>query len=110
MPKWTRDQDVVAFYLQKYDPKCRRSRSTRLGPTTDEVAARIHKTTDAVLMRIQNFVAVEAAGGRWLSKAERGGLPGLANYARQSAEVYCEFNCISEGALKARAIKVISGA
>ena len=110
MPKWARDQDMVAFYLQKYDPKCKKYHSTRLGPTTDEVAARIDKTVDALLMRVQNFVAVEAAGGRWLSKAEREGLPGLPNYARQSAEVYCEFNGFSEGALRTRAIKAIAGA
>lgn len=84
MYKWKPEHDIVALYLQKFEGR-------GIGFSVDEIGAKLGMGGGSMKMRIRNFVAVDAAGGRWLPKAERKALPGLVNYAKQSAEVYRKY-------------------
>jgi hypothetical protein len=73
---WTKDDDIVAFYLYRFD-------TDGLASSVEEIAHQREMSAASLIMRIANFKAIDGGGG-------------LQNYAKQSQKVFLELNSLSK--------------
>lgn len=84
---WTESDDLAALYLYKYGEPRRR-------PTVEDVAHARGMSPASLLMRIDNFRAIDGGAG-------------LRNWSRQSEAVCQRYGKLSEGELRALAVESI---
>jgi hypothetical protein len=83
--KWTRNDDLIAFYVDKFGIDKLPNK-----PSEAEIAASLGIEPGSFKMRIQNFRALAGKGG-------------LEHFARQSKDVFEEYNSLSEPELRRKA-------
>ena len=75
--KWSKEDDIVAFYLYRFGPKS-------LMMTFGEISKKFGMSEASLKMRVANFQAIDGAGG-------------LENYAKQSEKIYNEYKNAEQG-------------
>ena len=73
--KWSKEDDIVAYYLYKFGPE---SLMIRIG----DISSILGMSESSLIMRIRNFQAIDGAGG-------------LQNYAKLSKKVYEEYKTVA---------------
>ncbi len=99
MHKWTPEEDLVAYNWSKFSGR-------GISLSTDQVGAKLGMGGAAFRMRIGNFKAADAAGGVWPAP-KNASLPGLRNYANQTALVYRVLKGASQTDVRSWAISVL---
>ena len=74
--KWTKNDDIVAFYLYRFNVG-------GLNFSIEEIAVQLGMSEASLKMRISNFKAVDGRGG-------------LKKYAKLTKEVFFEFKSLSK--------------
>ena len=87
-PSWTKEDDIVAFYLYRFGDK-------ELLYSVEEISGILGMSATSLKMRVANFKALNT--GR-----------GLDHYAKLSRQVYNEYKRYSEGNLRKIVIGIIS--
>jgi hypothetical protein len=85
--KWTKDDDIIALYLYKFD-------DIGLPFSLDKVADSLGIPIDSLKMRIANI--------RYIDKKV-----GLANFAKQTENIYFKFNGMPEIELRSIVLKIL---
>jgi hypothetical protein len=85
--KWTKDDDIVAFYLYRFG-------TDDLNTSLEEIADYLGMNAGSLKMRIQNFQALNGAGG-------------LKNYAKLSERIYSEYGSLSKDEHRAEVKRIL---
>ena len=74
--KWTPEDDLIAFYLYRYE-------SSSLRMTTEFISKKLGMSEASLRMRIGNFQAIDGKGG-------------LQNFAKLSERIFNQYKDISQ--------------
>lgn len=86
--KWTKNDDIVAFYLYRFN-------MGGLNFSIEEIAEQLGMSEASLKMRISNFKFVDVGEG-------------LKNYAQLTKEVFLEFRSLSKNEHQAEVKKILN--